>query len=80
MHTKLVSTIDRLSKVKTETGLSRSAIYARLDPKSPQYDPSFPRPVSLGARAVGWYSHEIDEWLANRPRRNSIEKKECGHA
>lgn len=80
MHTKLVSTIDRLSKVKTETGLSRSAIYARLDPKSPQYDPSFPRPVSLGARAVGWYSHEIDEWLANRPRRNFTEKKECGHA
>lgn len=80
MTTQSVLTIVKRTCLQLKTGLSRSAIYTRLDPKSPQCDPSFPRPVSLGARAVGWYSHEIDEWLANRPRRNSTEKKECGHA
>jgi len=27
----------------------------------------FPRRVRLGPNSVGWYEHEIEEWLANRP-------------
>jgi hypothetical protein len=26
----------------------------------------FPKQVSLGARAVGWYENEVDEWVQNR--------------
>ncbi len=26
----------------------------------------FPKQVSLGARAVGWYEDEVDEWVRNR--------------
>ncbi len=26
----------------------------------------FPRPVSLGARAVGWIEAEVDEWMRER--------------
>lgn len=63
-----LSTIIRRKQLEPKTGLSRSSIYARLDHKSPQYDPTFPRPISLGLRAVGWLSHEVDDWLANRPR------------
>lgn len=27
---------------------------------------NFPRPISLGARAVGWVEAEIDEWIEQR--------------
>lgn len=47
----------RLPAVKTRTGLSRSTIYLRVS------QGTFPEPVSLGARAVGWVEAEIQEWL-----------------
>lgn len=47
----------RLPAVKTRTGLSRSTIYLRVS------QGTFPKPVSLGARAVGWVEAEIQEWL-----------------
>lgn len=59
-------TILRRKQVEARTGLSRSTIYAKLrqNPKRPSdYDPTFPRPISVGAKAVGWLSHEIDAWL-----------------
>ena len=59
-------TILRRKQVEARTGLSRSSIYARLrhNPKRPgDFDPSFPRPVPIGAKAVGWVEAEIDAWL-----------------
>ena len=55
----------RLKDVITRTGLSRSAVYDRLDPDSKRHDPSFPSQIRLGAsgRAVGWISNELDGWL-----------------
>ena len=50
-------TILRLPEVKRSTGLSRSTIYLRIAQEA------FPRPVSLGGRAVGWLEAEIQEWL-----------------
>lgn len=50
----------RLPAVKARTGLSRSTIYLRVA------EGKFPRPVSLGARAVGWLDAEIEAWLANQ--------------
>ena len=47
----------RLPEVLARTGLSRSTIYMRLD------QGRFPRPVSLGTRAVGWIEAEVDEWI-----------------
>jgi prophage regulatory protein len=29
---------------------------------------TFPKPISLGSRAVGWLEHEIDDWLDRRIR------------
>lgn len=49
-------------------GRSRSAIYAMLDPSSPSYDPTFPRPIRLSSRTVGWRQAEILEWIESRPR------------
>ena len=48
-------TILRLPAVKTSTGLSRSTIYLRIT------QGTFPKPVSLGGRAVGWLEAEIGE-------------------
>lgn len=56
----------RRPHVETATGLGRSAIYEKLNPKSAYYDPHFPKPVRLGKRAVGWRNDEIDAWLESR--------------
>ncbi len=47
----------RLRDVKACTGLSRSTIYLRIK------QGSFPNPVSLGDRAVGWLEHEVQAWV-----------------
>ena len=63
---KTAPTILRRKQVEGRLGLSRSSIYARLrrNPKRPgDYDPTFPKPVSLGVKAVGWIESEIDDWL-----------------
>ena len=60
-------TILRRKQVEARTGLSRSTIYAKLrrNPKRPSdYDPTFPVPVSIGAKAVGWIGSELDAWLS----------------
>ena len=56
----MADSILRLPAVKTRTGLSRSTIYLRVS------QGTFPRPVSLGGRAVGWLESEIQSWLAER--------------
>jgi len=50
----------RLPEVLARTGLSRSTIYVRLE------QGRFPRPVSLGGRAVGWIEAEVDDWIRER--------------
>lgn len=52
-----MTNILRLPAVKARTGLSRSTIYLRIS------EGSFPKPVSLGGRAVGWIEAEVDDWL-----------------
>jgi prophage regulatory protein len=58
----------RLKHVMERTGLSRSTIYRKADPKSKQFDPSFPKRVHLGGLAVGWVGAEINHWLEERTR------------
>ncbi len=50
----------RRKQVEQRTGLSRSTIYLRIA------QGTFPKTVSLGARAVGWLESEIEEWLNSR--------------
>ncbi len=50
----------RLPDVKARTGLSRSTIYLRLETGN------FPRPVSLGKRAIGWVEADINAWIGER--------------
>ena len=50
----------RRKQVEARVGLRRSTIYQGVA------DGTFPRPVRLGARSVGWLAHEIERWLADR--------------
>jgi prophage regulatory protein len=52
--------IIRLPAVKSKTGWSRSSIYSLMA------QGKFPKAIALGARAVGWNSMEIDEYIASR--------------
>ena len=52
----MATAILRLPTVKDRTGLSRSTIYLRIS------QGKFPKPVSLGGRAVGWIEVEIEDW------------------
>lgn len=50
----------RRKQVEARTGLPRSSIYAAIKTGT------FPAPVSLGEKSVGWLEHEVEEWIASR--------------
>jgi prophage regulatory protein len=50
----------RLPDVITATGLSKSSIYSLVRANS------FPAPVQLGPRTVGWVRSEVQKWAAER--------------
>jgi prophage regulatory protein len=56
----MAQNILRLPEVKKRTGLSRSTIYLRIT------QDTFPKPISLGARSVGWLDSEIEAWIQAR--------------
>ncbi|TCP10896.1 AlpA family transcriptional regulator [Crenobacter luteus] len=58
--------IIRRKQLEAKIGLSRTAIYDRLNPNSPRHDPTFPTPISLGAGAVGWVESEVNAWIESR--------------
>lgn len=60
------SRVIRLHTCLEIIGLSRSTVFDICNPKSPRYDPSFPKKVQIGIRAVGWYEDEIYQWLSSR--------------
>lgn len=47
----------RLPAVRARCGLSRSTIYLRVS------EGAFPKPISLGPRAVGWLGSEVESWI-----------------
>ena len=56
----MAQNILRLPAVKAGSGLSRSTVYLRIQ------QGLWPRPVSLGARAVGWPESEVSALNAAR--------------
>lgn len=60
----------RLSAVKNRTGLGRSTIYKKVS------NGTFPKPISIGKRAVGWLESDIENWITQRVE----ESHECSLA
>lgn len=50
----------RRPEVEKLVGLSRSTIYSRLE------QGTFPKPVPLGGRLVGWIEQDVQNWLQAR--------------
>ncbi|MBO6512184.1 MAG: AlpA family phage regulatory protein, partial [Roseibium sp.] len=57
-------TMLKLSEVIERVGLSSATIYRHMD------SGKFPLSVEMGG-SVRWYEHEIQEYLANRPRKKN---------
>lgn len=57
----------RLPDTKAATGLSRSTIYLRMA------NGEFPKSVSLGGRAVGWFEEDIQNWLEQKRKESQGE-------
>ena len=53
----------RIGKVSEMTGVRKSTIYSKVA------DGSFPEPIRLGARSVGWRLSDIVAWLQAPERR-----------
>ncbi len=48
--------------VEAKAGLSKTHLYFLIKAGK------FPKPIRLGAKAVGWPAHELDAWLRDRIR------------
>ncbi len=59
MTTSAPSTVLRLPAVRMRVGISRTSIYQRMS------EGTFPKPIHLGPKSVGWLEHEVDAWLAD---------------
>lgn len=59
-HSMQPSRLLRRSEVEKMTGLSRSAIYAKMATNS------FPKPVPLGGNSVAWVEAEVCGWIQSR--------------
>lgn len=59
----------RRKQVEVKIGLSRSTIYDRIDPNSPRYDSTFPKPIKLGGGKnppIGFIESEVNAWITSQ--------------
>jgi len=56
----------RIKDLIAKIGMARSTIYDWLDPKSPRHDTTFPKPFKIGRSSIGWFEHDVDQWLILR--------------
>lgn len=50
----------RLRDVMEKTGLARSTVYKYIEAGT------FPKPIDLGGRSVGWVDEEINDWILEK--------------
>lgn len=50
----------RRPQVTARTGFPRSTLYLKISRNE------FPRPIKIGARAVGWLESDVAEWIEAR--------------
>ena len=58
----------RIPDVMERIGLSRSSIYQKIS------EGTFPAPIKLGKRAVGWLNSDIEIWLDHQINKPTNQK------
>ncbi|MEK6212233.1 MAG: AlpA family phage regulatory protein [Pseudomonadota bacterium] len=56
----------RLPEVMARTCRKKSKVWESLNPRSPRFDPTFPKPIKIGdsqSRSTYWVETEIEKWL-----------------
>lgn len=56
----MTQAILRRKKVEAKTGFPRSTLYLKIA------QGEFPKPIKIGARAVGWLESDVDAWIEQR--------------
>lgn len=57
-----------LKEVVYRTGLAKATIYRLTTETRETGVPLFPLPVQIAKARIAWHEHEIEEWIASRPR------------
>ena len=60
--------IIRLNEVINRTGLGKTSLYKFIKSQT------FPHPIALGERAVGWVEAEVDQWITARINERDLSK------
>ena len=60
--------IIRLNEVINRTGLGKTSLYKFIKAKT------FPQPIALGERDVGWVEAEVDQWITARINERDLSK------
>ena len=58
-----MSQILRMKQSAQKIGVGLSTVYDWQNPRSPRYDPSFPKRVKLGRATSGMIEAELDAWV-----------------
>jgi prophage regulatory protein len=58
--------IFKIKKVLEVTGLGRSSLYSMVGAGT------FPQPIRLTPRAVGWIDTEVQEWITSQAAKRAI--------
>jgi len=69
-NTEHLNRLMRLKEVIHTSSLSRASIYSFME------QGAFPQSVSLGARAIGWRSQDVQNWIQERDERLVIQAVE----
>ncbi len=56
----MIDRVIRRKELEKIVGLSRSSIYLRMS------NGTFPKPIPLGGRSVGWLESDIQAWIDAR--------------
>ncbi|WP_278355082.1 MULTISPECIES: AlpA family phage regulatory protein [Idiomarina] len=68
----LPSKVLRLQEVLDLLSISKSYHFAKLDKNSKSYDPTYPKPISVGERSVRYIEQEVIDWVnARKEERNA---------
>ena len=56
----------RIKEVIERVGIGRSTIYDWMNPRSPRFDSTFPKPIKLGSNSIAWLEYDIDSWILSK--------------